>query len=132
MTRVEHRIANDAYSLLYCLDINQTSNYTPYENHAPTAYMYATGTGLMMDFAVLVGDDGGVAAYLWDFGDDETSPDQSPSHTYGAAGWYLVSCTVTDNEGVSSTDWQYYYVPEPATLSLIGLAGLALLRRRRK
>ncbi len=132
MTRVEHRIANDAHSLLLCLDVNQTTDHVPYENHAPTADIDATGTGLTMDFTVVADDDGSVASYLWNFGDDETSPDQSPSHSYDAAGWYLVSCTVTDNEGVSNTDWQYYNIPEPTTLSLLGLAGLALLRRRKK
>jgi immune inhibitor A len=34
--------------------------------------------------------------YLWDFGDDNTSTDVKPSHTYTTTGIYLAHLTVTD------------------------------------
>ena len=40
----------------------------------------------------------------------ETAP--LPVHTYDTPGWYLVSCTVTDDEYVTVTDWQYLRVPK--------------------
>ena len=36
------------------------------------------------------------ATWLWDFGDGNTSTDQSPAHTYAAAGTYTVCLTVAD------------------------------------
>jgi len=35
--------------------------------------------------------------YHWDFGDDATSEEQNPSHTYSAFGEYTVTLTVTDD-----------------------------------
>jgi len=39
--------------------------------------------------------------YLWEFGDDETSTEQNPVHTYAKGGEYTVTCTVT---GAGGTD----------------------------
>ncbi|MGI9455976.1 MAG: CotH kinase family protein, partial [Aeoliella sp.] len=41
----------------------------------------------------------GASAWLWDFGDDNTSTDQNPSHTYTVTGFYDVSLTVTGTVG---------------------------------
>ena len=45
-------------------------------------------------------------AHLWDFGDGETSTDPEVWHNF-APGTYLVTCTVTDAQGVSTTDYMY-------------------------
>ena len=45
---------------------------------------------------------GPVATYLWDFDDTTTSNEASPVHTYGAAGDYTISLTVTAADGVTS------------------------------
>ena len=45
-----------------------------------------------------------VYAYLWDFGDGNTSSLAAPSHTYAAAGSYNATLTVTDAHGCSSSD----------------------------
>ncbi len=46
---------------------------------------------------------GGIVSWLWDFGDNNTSTLQNPSHTYGASGNYTVCLTVTDTNGCDST-----------------------------
>jgi PKD repeat protein len=46
--------------------------------------------------------DGTISAYSWTFGDGGTSSVQNPSHSYGAAGSYSVTLTVTDNQGAPS------------------------------
>jgi large repetitive protein len=43
-------------------------------------------------------------SYHWDFGDDNSSTLQNPSHTYATAGDYIATFTVTDNEGNTSSD----------------------------
>lgn len=45
---------------------------------------------------------------LWNYGDNTTG--KTASHTYKKAGKYLVSCTKTDNQGVSKTDWIFVRV----------------------
>ena len=41
---------------------------------------------------------GDIIQRLWDFGDGNTSEEQSPSHTYASSGTYTVSLTVEDSE----------------------------------
>lgn len=44
----------------------------------------------------------GATAYLWDFGDESTSTEKSPSHTYDVAGEYTVTLTVSNSENVTA------------------------------
>ena len=107
ITRVEIRCAEDAYSLLDCLDNVQDDNLAP-TIELVVADMSEQG----LYFEPLAEDeDGLIQTYLWNFGDDETSSAESVWHTYTDPGWYLVSCTVTDDDGVSVTDWRYCHVP---------------------
>lgn len=106
MTRIEHRMANDAYSLLDCLDNYQS------DNKAPEVTFNAFPDGLTVDFELMANDPDGTIDYIeWNFGDNQNSIEVSPSHTYAEPGTYLVSCTITDDDGVSITDWRYYVVP---------------------
>lgn len=42
--------------------------------------------------------DGTIASWHWDFGNDDTSTEQSPVYTYPDIGEFTISLTVTDNE----------------------------------
>lgn len=55
---------------------------------------------------------GGVSPYsfLWDFGNGDTSTEESPFYTYPAAGTYTVSFTVTDSEQQSASSVQTDYI----------------------
>jgi PKD repeat protein len=44
-----------------------------------------------------------IESWSWDFGGDGTSTEQSPAHTFSAAGTYTVELTVTDAEGATSS-----------------------------
>lgn len=49
--------------------------------------------------------DGTIVSWLWNFGDGSpTSTEQSPRHNYLDAGQYIVTLTVTDNEGLTDVD----------------------------
>ena len=65
----------------------------------PTArfnYTVDENNGLLVNFtnASLNAD-----SYSWDFGDDESSTEMSPSHTYAADGTYHVTLTATNSGG---------------------------------
>ena len=69
-------------------------------------------SGLSLHFQATPSDeDGSVERFLWGFGDDDISRVESPWHTYDGPGWYLVSCTVMDDDGANATDWQHIRVP---------------------
>ncbi len=47
--------------------------------------------------------DGAIVSWHWDFGDGNSSTEQSPSHRYKKANTYHVVLTVTDDEGETGT-----------------------------
>ncbi|MCA9943005.1 MAG: PKD domain-containing protein, partial [Anaerolineales bacterium] len=55
-----------------------------------------------------------VASYAWSFGDGGSSTAADPSHSYTAAGTYVATLTVTDNEGATDTDTVTITVTDPA------------------
>jgi PKD repeat protein len=50
-----------------------------------------------------VDPDGEIVSWHWDFGDGTTSTDPEPVHQYERVGTYIVTLTVTDNDGATST-----------------------------
>ena len=56
----------------------------------------------------------GAISWFWDFGDGNTSAEQSPNHTYAQAGNYTVTLRVSDENGcVSTVVYEPYVVVEP-------------------
>jgi PKD repeat protein len=52
---------------------------------------------------------GEITDWAWDFGDGETSTEQSPSHTYNAVGEHTISLTITGPAG-SDTETKVNYI----------------------
>ena len=77
------------------------TNYITVQEPAPTAAFGATPTSGLIPLPVSFSDasTGAITAWSWDFGDGATSTLQNPSHTYGTAGIYSVSLTVTGPGG---------------------------------
>ena len=65
----------------------------------PVASFDATPSSACLGTAIAFNNlSGGVGGgtFLWEFGDNETSTDEDPSHTYAATGTYRVRLTITD------------------------------------
>lgn len=81
------------------------------ENKTPVADFSYTPTIVYVDTPVTFSDestdeDGTISTWSWDFGDDATSSDQNPTHTYTEIGTYEVTLMVTDDEGAEHTTTQ--------------------------
>ena len=92
---------------------NSTTVDITVENKAPIALASADQTSgtapLTINFYSTGSYDpdepyGMITGYSWDFGDGNGSTAANPSHTYGTAGSFTATLTVTDNLGDTDTD----------------------------
>lgn len=96
-------------------------------NQAPTVQASASPTSgeapLDVQFTGQGQDPNGtIAGYSWDFGDGATSNEQNPSHTYNSSSTYIVTLTVTDDDGLRASSFVEISVREtlePAIPQLI-------------
>jgi subtilisin family serine protease len=77
-------------------------------NVAPTAAFAAPASATATDAIAFDGGgssdrDGSIASYAWDFGDGALGTGVRPVHAYARSGTYVVTLTVTDNEGLAAT-----------------------------
>ena len=96
-----------------------TSPPPPPPNEPPVADFTASCAELVCSFANASSAD--ASDFSWAFGDDGTSADASPTHTYAAGGTYTVTLTVTDPEGLPgsvSHDVTVAQRPQPTTMSI--------------
>ncbi len=84
--------------------------------YIPTEDIYANTSITFTDTST--DEDGTIASWSWDFGDDTTSTDQNPTHSYDAVETYTVTLIVTDDDGNASdphtTDITVSYVSPTA------------------
>ncbi|WP_066960911.1 S8 family serine peptidase [Microbulbifer sp. Q7] len=98
------------------LDARAALNAVSDGNQPPVVGFTCVDEALTIDCQDQSSDaDGNITAWDWDFGDGNRSSVQHPSHTYGAAGTYSVSLTVTDDGGTSATRSQTVTVTDPNT-----------------
>ena len=67
---------------------------------APTADFEFTVDGLQVTFT---NKSANATAYKWSFGDDETSKEANPVHTYAAPGTYTVKLTAANADGATAS-----------------------------
>jgi PKD repeat protein len=76
-------------------------------NQPPVAAFTYPPVGLTLAFSDASTDpDGTVVSWLWDFGDGATSTEQNPTHTFAEEGTYIVSLTVTDDDGAEGMHFE--------------------------
>jgi hypothetical protein len=63
-------------------------------------------------------DGGAIASYTWSFGDGTTGTGMTPKHAYAAAGTYIVTLTVVDEESMSNTNSTTATISAAAVLDL--------------
>ncbi|MDO9379185.1 MAG: PKD domain-containing protein [Nocardioidaceae bacterium] len=85
-------------------------------NAVPIAAFVSTQAGLTSRFdgGVSTDVDGELAGFAWGFGDGTTGTGATPSHTYGTAGSYDVTLTVTDDRGATDNVTRTVTVAAPA------------------
>jgi len=78
-------------------------------NQAPVASFVATPTNPMasawvqFDATASSDPDGSIVSYAWNFGDGSTESGSLVWHAFGAAGTYVVTLTVTDDDGATDS-----------------------------
>jgi hypothetical protein len=100
------------------------------ENQSPVV-MFATpinvtsGHDAVFDASGCVDPDGVIVSYLWDFGDGTTGVGKNPTHVYGSPGIYVVTLTVTDDSGLTSSSTQQITVSAEAVVPASGSSAAA-------
>ncbi|MFO7524012.1 MAG: YCF48-related protein [Ignavibacteriaceae bacterium] len=76
----------------------------PPPNIPPVASFEFQASGLTVNFTESSTDpDGFIVSWSWNFGDGNSSTQQHPTHTYDTANTYIVTLTVTDNDGATGS-----------------------------
>lgn len=90
------------------------TNYIIVYDSEPTADFYGTplfgAPPLTVQFYDLSMSYDGIVSRLWDFGDNTTSTEKDPKHTYTSEGIYTVTLIVTEVDGDTDTEVKTNYV----------------------
>ena len=98
------------------VNTDQSFGTSPVSNEAPLASFSTSCADLNcnLDASSSYDLDGSIVNYAWDFGDSATASGVTTSHSYSSTGSYLITLTVTDNEGATSVTTQTVNVVQPA------------------
>lgn len=125
MLQVQNHMAWDAYSLVEDLYEDDPNNHAPtvqivITEVPPSAKGCGPGAGdpdsaMYRLEAIAHDEEGEIARYSWDFGDDSDCGSHDPIvyHRYLDERWYLIWCQVTDGDDVTATDWIYHWHGKP-------------------
>lgn len=80
-----------------------TPNQPPSANISNGPFAAEAGMAISMSSAGSSDSDGSIASYSWNFGDGNSSTLANPSHSYSQAGSYIITLTVTDDDGAQAS-----------------------------
>ncbi len=78
-------------------------NESPVANFTESAHTVFIDETISFNATESYDPDGAIVDYLWDFGDGNTATGITVSHAYADNGSYVVTLTVTDNEGATDS-----------------------------
>lgn len=87
----------------------------------PTAAFSYSGAGLAPSTVQFTNNSTVSADYLWDFGDNTTSHQASPSHVYTKGGIYTVTLTVS-KDGATSKATKTVNIQSPTSVKIISIS----------
>jgi PKD repeat protein/KaiC/GvpD/RAD55 family RecA-like ATPase len=79
-----------------------TTNQPPIAVFVLSSQEVYTGEAVAFDASGSYDPDGTIANYLWNFGDGFTTMDKITTHAYPDNGFYMVTLTVTDDDGTAN------------------------------
>ena len=89
------------YSVAY--SIITARNRPPVASFTESEETVLTGEAIRFDASASYDLDGNIVSYFWDFGDGTNVTGMIVSHTYADNGIYVVTLTVTDNDGATDS-----------------------------
>jgi alpha-N-arabinofuranosidase len=95
-----------AHSITLVTETTPTASFTAAQVPGSLAVQFTDGSSAIASASI--------TGWSWNFADGTTSTIQSPNHTFGAAGTYPVSLTVTDSNGNEDTFTTNVAVTAPA------------------
>lgn len=117
----------------YILDASYAASTAMAPEAVANASVSSGYAPLSVDFSSLgsTDSDGTIVEYFWDFGDGFTATEANPSHTYNNVGTFYPTLTVTDSQGLKSTDSLTITVTQDPTLSTMHVDNIILTYSRK-
>ncbi len=89
------------------------TNQDPIANASASETSEFINTPVIFDGSLSSDEDGSITNYTWNFGDETTGYGDVTTHAYADPGEYIVTLTVTDNEGATDDDTITVVISKP-------------------
>jgi PKD repeat protein len=99
-------------------------NVSPFASFAATPNSGLAPLLVSVNAAASSDPDGSIVSYAWNFGDGNTATGVTASNTYASFGNYLITLTVTDNNGATATATQTVSAQSASPLEYGSLAAV--------